>query len=102
MTPHLTALANEKGIGRTNPESDQGPFKGVWYVEQTHLRVKRQVLINQYVLPKALRPWGETGFYEKNKALGYDVDGYLAAIRTHEGKRGLCEDALEGDARCVA
>ena len=51
--------------------------------------MKRQVLINQYVLPKALHPWGETGFYEKNKALGYDVDGYLAAIRTHEGKRGL-------------
>lgn len=62
-----------------------GPFHGVWYLSQYKLQVERETLINKYILPKGPPPVRTAKpFYESNKALGNDVDGYLAAVRKHE------------------
>jgi len=63
-----------------------GPFDQWWYVGDYKLRIDRQTQLNKYILPNAPPPvTGAKSFYEANKALGTDVDGYLAAVRAHEG-----------------
>jgi hypothetical protein len=62
-----------------------GPFDGLWYVADYSVRIEREVLVNKYILPKGPPPVRTAKpFYDANKALGNDVDGYLAAVRKHE------------------
>lgn len=74
-----------KGFVLQQVQDAGGPFHGVWYLSQYSLRVERETLINKYILPKGPPPVRTAKpFYESNKALGNDVDGYLAAVRKHE------------------
>lgn len=62
-----------------------GPFDGTWFIAEYLLKVERQTLINKYTLPGGPPPVRTAQpFYESNKKLGNDVDGYLAAVRKHE------------------
>jgi hypothetical protein len=70
-----------------------GPFDRFWYASQYRLQIKRQSLINPYLLPGGRPPVsGAMGFYHANKngtgtaacPHGGDIDGYLAAIKAHE------------------
>ena len=62
-----------------------GPFDGYWFVSAYSIRIERQTLINPYLLPSAAGFGDTKSFYAANKEWGTDVDGYLAAIRAHEG-----------------
>lgn len=62
-----------------------GPFDGYWFVSAYSMRIERQTLINRYILPNAAGFGDTKSFYNANKEWGTDVDGYLAAIRAHEG-----------------
>ncbi len=61
-----------------------GPFDGYWFVSTYSMRIERQTLINPYLLPGRIFR-NDQSFYGVNKQWGTDVDGYLAAIRAHEG-----------------
>lgn len=64
----------------------KGPFDGWWYISDYKLKVERQALINPYLVPGGSPPLsGAERFYDANKRLGTDVDGYLGGIRGHEG-----------------
>ncbi|HUP49775.1 MAG TPA: hypothetical protein VNA04_13395 [Thermoanaerobaculia bacterium] len=82
--------------------SDGGPFDGVWYVQQYRLQVRRQTLINRFLVPNGT-PMRIGSFYEETVRRGTDIDAWLEAIRAHEGMRdrngvlghsGLIEKAL--------
>jgi hypothetical protein len=63
----------------------KGPFDGFSYVASSTLEVKRVELINANLLPGGARERDGNTFYGFNKAKGADVDGFIAAIRQHEG-----------------
>jgi len=66
--------------------TDGGPFDGWWYVQETTIEVKRQILLNKYILPggPVIFSGMEENFYTANVSREKDVDGYLAAARAHE------------------
>ena len=65
---------------------DEGPFNGWWYVKDKKIEVRRQVLLNKYILPGGPMVFSsmEENFYTANKSRDKNVDGYLAAARAHE------------------
>jgi hypothetical protein len=74
-----------KDIGyKTKKVADGGgPFDGVWYLDEYAVRVEREMLINNYLLPEG--PSLLTGIdnvYNANKK--EHIENYLAAIRKHE------------------
>jgi hypothetical protein len=74
-----------------------GPFDGYWFVATYLMRIERQTRVNPYLLPGAAGFRGPKSFYVVNKEWNTDVDGYLAAIRAHEGAgqgRALGHSAL--------
>ncbi len=65
---------------------DAGPFDGWWYLKDKTIEVKRQILLNKYILPGGPMIFSTMteNFYTANANRDMDVDGYLAAARAHE------------------
>lgn len=65
--------------------ADQGPYSGFSFVKEWGVEVKRQSLLNKWVLEDAppIFP-GLKNFYQANLELGTDVAAYLIAARKHE------------------
>lgn len=93
------------GRGYTVARVAEGPFAGIWYVDSYDIEVKRQTLINKFLLPGG-PPLRAGSFYAKNMELNTDIVAYLEAIRAHEGMQsstgvlghsGLTKRALEAD-----
>lgn len=73
------------GRGYTPREvTDDGPFRGLWYPVEYGLKVDRKTVVNKYLIPGGPLVLGQS-IYDENKRQKTDIDGYLAAIRGHEG-----------------
>ena len=74
-----------------------GPFHEWWYVSSYEVEIRRQSRVNEYLLPDGPAPLRtiSKNLYTVNDSLGYDVVGFLAAVREHERHHSTClEEAL--------
>jgi hypothetical protein len=69
-----------------------GPFHEWWYVSSYKVEVKRQSRVNEYLLPDGPAPLRtiSKNLYTVNDSLGYDIVGFLAAVREHERHHSTC------------
>jgi hypothetical protein len=75
----------DRGYKLEQVKDPNGPFDGNWYLSEYSIKVERETLLNKYILPGGPPPVRTAKpFYESNKALGNDVDGYIEAVRKHE------------------
>lgn len=75
----------DRGYALATLTDTNGPFNGFSYVADSTLRVKRLELINANLFPGGAKERDGNNFYAFNKAKGADVDGFIMAIRQHEG-----------------
>lgn len=83
--PSNTRLNQGYTLARVN--NPGGPFHDFSYVSTATLSVSRLALLNITLLPKGRAPKGaKVNFYNRNRAVGNDVDGFLTATSWHEGE----------------
>jgi hypothetical protein len=87
LCPLLSGNPSWLGTGYklTSVSDPGGPFNDYGYVASSAIAVKRVGLISLGVLPGGPKERDGNNFYGYNKAKGTDVDGFLNAIRQHEG-----------------
>jgi hypothetical protein len=87
-----------RGYQMVQVSDPNGPFDGLYYLDDYRVTVRRRTLINIYYLPPPtgrVPMQGMTHFYTRNIEAGRDVDGFLEGIRTHEFEHGtVMRDAL--------
>jgi hypothetical protein len=69
---------NGRGYTLARVSDPGGPFDGYSYVKSATFTVRRLAYVNPDLLPGS-------AFYNQNKAAGAPIDGFVAAVKAHEG-----------------